>query len=322
MLFRAILFLSASAWAFPQSGDDLRTEDPNSPLVIEALTNPEVYEFLTRHEQRLGHGLQSPIKNVVHAQRNKKCGAATGCPAWEGEVRELNGREYRLYCFNAPWGSYQWLPPVQSLEECEQQCHNHQLDCNGLTYYPSTKACSVVYSKDAAPYVFDNGVQKFGAIPVKSSSTYYPTSQVPQQLIMHGNVVAFSAGMLCPLPGADNQVYDFGDSQEYQFKLSCRNQFRGSRRALGPVKNADECGERCGADKDCYGFLYYQPAFPGGRIDGARNCDMVMNEVNDGDWVPLYKPNQYLAGLRVAVSASAYRWTPRLTIPTECRLWR
>jgi len=110
--------------------------------------------------------------------------------------------------------------------------------------------------------------------------------------------------MLCPLPGSDNQVYDFGDKKEYQFKLSCRNQFRGSRQALGPVKNVDECGERCGADKNCQGFLYYQPAFPGGRLDGARSCDLVTSDINDGDWVPLYKPNQYLAGLRVEVSVS------------------
>lgn len=37
-------------------------------------------------------------------------------------------------------------------------------------------------------------------------------------------------------------------------------------------------------------------------MDGARNCDLVTDELNDGDWVPLYKPNQYLAGLRVEVS--------------------
>ncbi|KAK7188774.1 hypothetical protein PSPO01_05407 [Paraphaeosphaeria sporulosa] len=62
--------------------------------------------------------------------------------------------------------------------------------------------------------------RKFGAIPVKSSK------------------------MLCPLTVADNQVYHFGDNQEYQFKLSCRIEFSGSRRVQGPVKNADECGER------------------------------------------------------------------------------
>lgn len=39
-----------------------------------------------------------------------------------------------------------------------------------------------------------------------------------------------------------------------------------------------------------------------------------MNEVNEGDWVPLYKPNQYLAGLRVAMSTSDYCWECRLTM--------
>lgn len=60
--------------------------------------------------------------------------------------------------------------------------------------------------------------------------------------------------MICPLPGADNQVYDFGENKEYHFKLSCRNQFKGARRPLGPVKNSDVCAERYGAEKDCYGF--------------------------------------------------------------------
>ncbi|KAL5383874.1 hypothetical protein DPSP01_005673 [Paraphaeosphaeria sporulosa] len=88
--------------------------------------------------------------------------------------------------------------------------------------------------------------------------------------------------MLCPLTVADNQVYHFGDNQEYQFKLSCRIEFSGSRRVQGPVKNADECGERYVADKNSYIFLSCQPAIPGGRIDGAQNCELVMKKINDG----------------------------------------
>lgn len=90
MLFQTLLVLQASALAFPQSGDNLRTNDPNSPLVVETLTKPEVHEFLTRHEPP-DMGVQSPIENVFQTQMdakavNKQCGPVTGCPAWEGDV--------------------------------------------------------------------------------------------------------------------------------------------------------------------------------------------------------------------------------------------
>lgn len=51
-----------------------RVDDPDSPLVKEALTNPKVYDFLTRNGPRSGLGLQSPIENVFHRQKGKKCG--------------------------------------------------------------------------------------------------------------------------------------------------------------------------------------------------------------------------------------------------------
>jgi hypothetical protein len=114
---------------------------------------------------------------------------------------------------------------------------------------------------------------------------------------------SFGPGMLCPLPGSDNQVYDFAD-KKYYFKLSCHNQFRHShrdRKQLGPVKDVDACGEACGADENCTAFLYYQPTFPGGRVDGARSCDLIFSDMKDGAWQPYYRPNQYLAGLRVKV---------------------
>ncbi|KAJ4286093.1 hypothetical protein N0V90_013442 [Kalmusia sp. IMI 367209] len=214
MNFRHVLLLQAVASAFPQNGGQVVQPEA---AVMEALFNPELYNHLTRQEPRLDAYLQSPSENIFRIQKSKTCGAVAGCPAWEGEVRELNGREYRIYCYNAPHGAYRWLPRARSLEQCEQQCHDNNLDCNGLTYYPLTQACSIIHSNDAAPYIFDVGVHKFGAIPVKSN-------------------MAFGAGMICPLPGSDNQVYDF-KNQEHQFKMSCRNQFKGPRVPLGPVKN-------------------------------------------------------------------------------------
>lgn len=112
--------------------------------------------------------------------------------------------------------------------------------------------------------------------------------------------------MLCPLPGSDNQVYDFGANQDYQFKMSCTNQLNvpaSAKKSLGIVKNVDICGERCGEAK-CYGFHYYQPTFPGpwslgGVYHGWRTCDIITQPIEDGQWTPMYEPNQYLTGLTV-----------------------
>ena len=107
--------------------------------------------------------------------------------------------------------------------------------------------------------------------------------------------------MLCPLPGSDNQVYDFGPAQDYQFKLSCVNQFNvpaSAKKNLGKVKNVDECAIKCG-EAGCYGFHYYQPIFPGGPYDGARTCEIITQPVEQGHWAPIFKPNQYLTGLLV-----------------------
>lgn len=271
---------------------------PDSAAVIDALKDPDLYDKLSRLHLAQ-ENTQSAIENIfdeAHKQKSS-CGARAACPAYDGETRKINGREYNMYCTNAPWGSYFWLPKARNLGECEQRCHENSYDCNGLTFYPSTGACSIIYSKDAAPYIWDNGYQKIGAIPVKSE-------------------VAFGPGMVCPLPGSDNQVYDFDKEKKIRFKMSCRNQFKvdaKARRQLGTVRNVDECGLRCGQEKNCYGFQYYQPAFPGGRVDGARNCEIITEEIGDEDWVPLYRPNQYLSGLRVKVSGYGNKRLTQLT---------
>lgn len=96
--------------------------------------------------------------------------------------------------------------------------------------------------------------------------------------------------MVCPLPGSDNQVYDFDEEKTMRFKMSCRNQFQinsRARKSTGTAKDVDECGARCGKDKGCYAFEYYQPTFPGGRADGLRNCDLITESIPDGSWVSL-----------------------------------
>ncbi|KAF2476609.1 uncharacterized protein BDR25DRAFT_391074 [Lindgomyces ingoldianus] len=262
-----------------------RKDLPDSAAVIEALKDPDAYEQLSRHHHHRNYddNGQTLIKSVFDdGRQHSSCGARTGCPAFEGQTRRINGRKYNLYCYNAPWGSYFWLPKSRNLNECERHCHENNYDCNGLTFYPSTGSCAIIHSRDAAPYVWDNGYQKIGAIPVESD-------------------VAFGPGELCPLPGSDNQVWDFTD-KEYRFKMSCRNQFNvpvNARRQLGPVRNVDECAERCGKEDNCYGFHFYQPTFPGGRVDGARNCEIITEKIKDDDWVPVHRPNQYLAGLVV-----------------------
>ncbi|PSN70410.1 hypothetical protein BS50DRAFT_311990 [Corynespora cassiicola Philippines] len=284
MYFALSLLLASHAYAWPStpSVENMapRNDPPDSAPVIDALRDPDMYDRLIRPYQP--HNEQTPVDNIFQSQNGNSCGPRGACPAYEGETRNINGREYHMYCINAPWGSYFWLPSSKNLEECEKRCHENSYDCNGLTFYPSTGACSIITSKDAAPYIWDNGYQKIGAIPVKSD-------------------VAFGPGMLCPLPGSDNQVWDFED-KKYRFKMSCRNQIKADakdRRQIGLAKTVDECGERCGHEKDCYGFHYYQPTFPGGRLDGQRTCELIMRQVGAGDWVPLWRPNQYLSGLRV-----------------------
>lgn len=250
---------------------------PDSPSVIEALSNPELYEKLSSRFQ------QSPIPSIdLFTAKSKTCGTSSVCPAYEGKTESINGRDYNLYCINAPWGTYFWLPKAKSLSECEENCHKNSYDCNGLTFYPSTGACSLVYSTDAEPYIWDNGYQKIGAVPAKKTDT------------------ALGPGSLCPLPASDNQAYDFGPNKS-SFKMSCLNQFQvpaSAKKQLNTVKNVDECGEKCLAEK-CYGFHYYQPVFPGGRYDGLRNCELITEPVGEDMWTPLFKPNQYLSGLKI-----------------------
>ena len=253
---------------------------PDSPSVIEALSNPSIYERLATQFQQ--SPLQGP-KNVFEKSSHvSTCGAGAECPSYEGKTATLNGREYNLYCINAPWGAYIWLPTAKSLEECEAQCHKNSYNCNGLTFYPSTGACSLIYSTDAEPYIWDNGYQKIGAIPAEAET-------------------AFGPGNLCPLPGSDNQVYDFGGNKEYQYKLSCMNQLNvpaSAKKNIGTVKNVDECAEKAG-EMNAYGFHYYQPIFPGGRYDGLRNCEIITQPVENTQFTPIFKPNQYLTGLLV-----------------------
>lgn len=248
---------------------------PDSPNVIEALSSPDVYEKLSSRFQ------QSPIGSVdVFSICSKTCGTSPVCPAYEGKTESINGRYYNLYCINAPWGAYFWLPKAKTLSECEENCHKNSYDCNGLTFYPSTGACSLIYSTDAEPYIWDNGYQKIGAIPAEKTDN------------------AFRPGSLCPLPCSDNQVLEI---REYHFKMSCLNQFQvpaSAKKQLGTIKNVGECGEKCGAEK-CYGFHYYQPVFPGGRYDGLRNCELITQPIDVEMWTPVFKPNQYLAGLKI-----------------------
>jgi hypothetical protein len=177
---------------------------------------------------------------------------------------------------------------ANSLEGCKKRCHDADQKCNGIVYTPWTHGCSPQTTEDARPYIWNNPYPKFVAIPVNRKFTFGP-------------------GSLCPLPGSDNQVYDFGE-KKHLFKLSCRNQFRSGVediRQLGPVDDVDYCGEQCGADKDCLGFHYYQPVFHGGRYDGARNCDLIMKILN-GNWEPFYPAHQYLSGLKVKVRGESW----------------
>ncbi|KAL8681087.1 MAG: hypothetical protein Q9224_006886 [Gallowayella concinna] len=272
MLLAALTAMLATSYALP-----------SSPDVIKALSNPEYYEQLS---SRFQQSLLQPNDIFESKSSGGTCGASTVCPAYEGKTEEINGREYNIYCINAPWGNYYWLPTSKSLSECEAHCHKHSADCNGLTFYPTTGACSIVYSRDSYPYIWDNGVQKIGAIPTDNRPA------------------AFGPGGLCPLPGSDNQVWHYGEYREYPFKISCRNAFQvpaSAKKSLGVVGDVDECALPCAKDKGCYGFHWYQVASLNGwgRGDGKRNCEHITKPVEKHEWTALYKPNQYMAGLKI-----------------------
>lgn len=239
------------------------------------------------HPERYAQSAISPISQLFDGEAaTAQCGPHTYCPAFEGETRIVNGRKYKLYCINAPWGSYFWLPQAQSLGECESKCHNYKgnYDCNALTYYPSTKNCALIYSKDAKPYIWDNGYAKVG--------------MVKDELDM-----GLGPGQVCPLPTSENQVWDFDvEGSKVQFKMSCTQQFNvppSAKKSVGQTKTVDDCAEKA-VEAKAYGFHYYQPSFPGGRADGLRNCEVITEAIKEDKWVPYYKPNQYLAGLKVS----------------------
>ncbi|KAL8770387.1 MAG: hypothetical protein Q9194_005183 [Teloschistes cf. exilis] len=287
MHFIAITSLLSLAHALPSlpsprehsPGGPSSAEPPNSPNVIRALSDPAYYKQLS---ERFA---QSPLKDhdLFKAKSSDTCGTTNICPAYEGKNEKVNGREYNLYCINAPWGAYFWLPVAKTLSECEANCHKNSYDCNGLTFYPSTGACALIYSKDASPYIWDNGYQKIGAIPTSNKPT------------------AFPPGALCPLPASDNQVWDYGGGHS-TFKMSCLNAFQvplSAKKNIGYVKEIDECAIPCGNDDKCRGFHYYQDSLVGGRADGARKCEFIMEAVGENQWTAMYKPNQYMSGLKI-----------------------
>ncbi|KAL8815015.1 MAG: hypothetical protein Q9223_005817 [Gallowayella weberi] len=265
---------------------------PDSPNVIRALSDPEYYEQLTAHFQ------QSPLQpnDIFKSKSDDTCGVHGVCPAYEGKTEKINGREYNLYCINAPWGTYLWLPAAKSLSECENNCHKHSYDCKGLTFYPTTGACALIYSTDATPYIWDNGVQKIGAIP----ADHQPT--------------AFGPGGLCPLPGSDNQVWRYGERRQYPYKISCQNAFQvpaSAKKSVGLVGEVDECAIPCAKDKGCYGFHWYQTSLVGSRADGKRYCEHITKPLGENEWTALYKANQYMAGLKIegGKSCGEQGWT-------------
>ena len=251
-------------------------------------THSNEIAFLDQHQSPLR--TTKPLTDPASSDQST-CGVKPICPAYEGEVRSINGRDYALYCYNAAYGSYAYLGAAKTQAECESNCHKYSQPLNGFNFNPIDGSCYIIYSTDAEPYIWDDGRQKIGAVPANKTDT------------------AFTPGMLCPLPGSDNQVWSYGNSNEhFQFKMSCRNQFNvpaTSKKAVGVggvVKSVVECAEACGEDHGCFGFHYYQPFFPGGRLDGMRSCDLIMQSVGDDAWTPLAKPNQYLAGLKVGGS--------------------
>lgn len=228
---------------------------------------------------------QSPLEASTKLDHkcasSSTCGPATVCPAFDGEHFTINGRNYRLYCINAPFGSYAGLPAAKSLADCEEKCHASAYDCNALTYYPSVGTCYAIYSKNAKPYIWDNGYAKIGAIRADSEAAIEP-------------------GGICPLPGSDNQVWLMGDDN-VPFKMSCTNQLKvpvTGKKNVGSVDKVEDCAKKC-LDAKGHGFHYFQPYFPGGAVTGERSCEIITESVTEENFAPLFKPNQYLTGLMV-----------------------
>ncbi|KAI4244811.1 MAG: hypothetical protein L6R42_010345, partial [Xanthoria sp. 1 TBL-2021] len=158
---------------------------PNSPEVIEALSNPDLYDQLS------ARFAQSPLQsNDIFKKESSgdRYGTRSVCPAYEGKNETINGREYNLYCINAPWGAFFWLSKAKSLEECEANCHKNSYDCN-----PPASATT------ATP---------------KSAPSPSPTNPPPPP-----------PGTLCPLPASDNKVWHYAPYNQYPFKMSCLNAF-------------------------------------------------------------------------------------------------
>ena len=228
---------------------------------------------------------QSPLEASTQSDRkcasSSTCGPATVCPAFDGEHFTINGRNYRLYCINAPFGSYAGLPAAKSLADCEEKCHASAYDCNALTYYPSVGTCYAIYSKNAKPYIWDNGYAKIGAIRADLDAAIEP-------------------GGICPLPGSDNQIWLMGDDNT-PFKMSCTNQLNvpaTGKKNVGSVDKVEDCAKKALEAKG-HGFHYFQPYFPGGAVTGERSCEIITESVTEEHFAPLFKPNQYLSGLLV-----------------------
>ncbi|KAL8683930.1 MAG: hypothetical protein Q9186_000141 [Xanthomendoza sp. 1 TL-2023] len=255
MLLAALTTMLAASYALPPSPD-----------AIKALSNPEYYEQLS---SRFQQSLLQPNDIFKSKSSDDTCGPSTVCPSYEGKTEEINGREYNIYCFNAPWGDYGWLPNSKSLSECEAHCHQHKDPCNvRQTLLQLLKQVTI------------------GAVPTSNQAA------------------AFGPGGICPLPGADNQVWYYGAEREYPFKISCTNAFKvpaSAKKSLGLVGEVDECALPCAKDKGCYGFHWYQAEKPSqrGRSDGKRECEHITRAVGENEWTGLYMPNQYMAGLKI-----------------------
>ena len=115
--------------------------------MIEALSNPD------RYDQLSARFAQSPLR-LDHVFKKDSssdtCGTQSVCPAYEGKTEKINGRKYNLYCINAPWGSYFWLPAAKSLEECEANCHKNSYDCNVSQSFCSLLPVKPVYTSFSA----------------------------------------------------------------------------------------------------------------------------------------------------------------------------
>ncbi|KAI4267245.1 MAG: hypothetical protein L6R38_008343 [Xanthoria sp. 2 TBL-2021] len=72
---------------------------PNSSEVIEALSNPDLYDQLSA---RFAQSTLQPDDVFKKDSSDDTCGTRPVCPAYEGRTETINGREYNLYCINAP----------------------------------------------------------------------------------------------------------------------------------------------------------------------------------------------------------------------------